>query len=92
MNKKNNNLISDQEEKFLMELSESDEWVPVGPIEERRQYLKKIAENTLARKRKRISIAVAENDLARLKAEALRTGIPYQTIINSLIRKHVRPQ
>lgn len=75
-----------------MKLSETDEWVSVGPIEERKKFWQQVAKNTINRKRKRISIAVAEDDLARLKAEALRTGIPYQTIINSLIRKHVRPQ
>ena len=74
----------------LKKISESEGWVSVGPLEERRAYWKKIAKRTLEQRRKRISIAVNEDDLARLKSEALRTGIPYQTLINSLIREHVR--
>ncbi|CAI2934003.1 protein of unknown function [Aminobacter niigataensis] len=32
---------------------------------------------------------VAERDLARLKARAAEEGMPYQTLINSILHKYV---
>lgn len=74
----------------LKELSEAEGWVAVGNADERKAHWKQLAHNTIERGRKRISISVREDDLARLKSEALRSGIPYQTIINNLIRTYVR--
>lgn len=39
-------------------------------------------------KTKLVSIRVRENDLARLRDRAADEGIPYQTVINSLIHKY----
>ncbi len=39
---------------------------------------------------KQISIRINKNDLLKLKAMAMQIGIPYQTLINSLIRKFVK--
>jgi predicted DNA binding CopG/RHH family protein len=61
-----------------------------GRLAERKVFWRAVAKRAIEGKRRRISIAVNEDDLARLRSEALRTGIPYQTIINSLIRMHVR--
>lgn len=86
-----NNKITKKEEQTLVRLAEhSDEWTPVGPLVERKAFWRAVAEHVIEGKRRRISIAVNEDDLARLRSESLRTGIPYQTIINSLIRMHVR--
>lgn len=68
----------------------TDSWHTVGSAKERKRHWKQVAARTIEGTRKRISISVNEEDLARLRAEAVRTGIPYQTIINSLIRRHVR--
>ncbi|MGN6469603.1 MAG: CopG family antitoxin [Rhizobiaceae bacterium] len=40
-------------------------------------------------RRQRISISVPERDLARLKARAAEEGMPYQTLINSILHKYV---
>ena len=40
-------------------------------------------------KRKAINIKVLESDLEKLKAKALEEGMPYQTLLNSLIHKYV---
>jgi predicted DNA binding CopG/RHH family protein len=42
-----------------------------------------MARNTINEQRQKISIRVPRTDLARLKAKAMREGIPYQTAINS---------
>ena len=40
-------------------------------------------------KRKAINIKVLESDLEKLKAKALEEGMPYQTLLNSVIHKYV---
>ncbi|CDZ33677.1 CopG family antitoxin [Neorhizobium galegae] len=78
--------LSEQE---IIALSETDEWVPVGEIEERKRLWQDAARNAIDGKRQRISISIPERDLARLKAKALEQGMPYQTLINSILHKYV---
>lgn len=40
-------------------------------------------------KRRSINLRILENDLERIKAEAIKDGIPYQTLISSTIHKYV---
>jgi predicted DNA binding CopG/RHH family protein len=40
-------------------------------------------------KKKAISLRISQRDLKLLKRKSLETGIPYQTIISSLIRQYV---
>jgi predicted DNA binding CopG/RHH family protein len=82
----------DEEEQALSDSVERGEWVSVGILEERKAMWEQIARNTLDNKRKRISIAIRETDLAQLKAKALEEGIPYQTLINSILHKYVTGQ
>ena len=46
------------------------------------------AHRTLREKTKLVSIRVREHDLARLRARSEREGLPYQTLINSLIHQY----
>ncbi len=43
-------------------------------------------------KRKAINIEILESDLEKLKTKALEEGIPYQTLLNSLLHKYVTGQ
>jgi len=45
-----------------------------------------IAQNTVKKNRK-INIRIADNDLSALKRRAAREGIPYQTLIGSVLHK-----
>jgi len=81
--------ITDEEERELIESSERGEWVSVGNIEERRAFWKEVAQATLDGKRQRISISIPERDLAKLKTRAAEEGMPYQTLINSILHKYV---
>jgi predicted DNA binding CopG/RHH family protein len=47
-----------------------------------------IAENTL-KKNRNINIRISENDLSALQRKAAREGIPYQTLIGSILHKYV---
>jgi predicted DNA binding CopG/RHH family protein len=52
-------------------------------IRRHRQY----ARNTLL-KNKRINIRISEKDLLHIQREAVREGIPYQTLISSILHKY----
>ena len=81
----------DDEERELVKAIESDDYEfgesQLTPA--RLAELQEAARNTLNEQRQKISIRVPRTDLSRLKAKAMREGVPYQTVINSLIHKHV---
>lgn len=81
-------LIDDpDEEKEILEAYESGELIPVENQEEKKRELVEAAWNT-APKTKRISIRLTEQDLERLRMKASEVGIPYQTIIGSLVHQY----
>jgi predicted DNA binding CopG/RHH family protein len=81
--------MTDLEEADMIASTERGEWVSIGNIDEQRAIWQKMAENTLAKRRKRISISIPELDLIRLKRRAAEEGMPYQTLINSILHKYV---
>ena len=44
---------------------------------------------TTVEKRKAISIKLLESDLKRLKSKAINEGMPYQTLIGSVLHKYL---
>ena len=83
----------DAEEEELFNLTERDDYDPVSLLTpELAEHYRKIAANTLNRSRVKISLRVREVDLNRLKARAVREGIPYQTLINSILHKAVHSE
>ncbi len=93
MNKKNkqkNIKFFDKEEKELSESVERGEWKSVSKKEKEKMILEfqKVAKNTFG-KSKSISLRLNENDLLKLKARALEEGLPYQTLLASIIHKFV---
>jgi predicted DNA binding CopG/RHH family protein len=56
---------------------------------ERKAELQQAARNTLDDERIQISLRVSKRNLSKLKARALREGMPYQTLINSILHKAV---
>lgn len=81
----------DDEEQALVDAIERDDY-EVGDNAltiERFKELQAAARATMDEARTKISLRVPKSDLARLKARALQEGVPYQSIINSLIHKYV---
>jgi predicted DNA binding CopG/RHH family protein len=78
----------DKEEKELLESYENGEWVAVEDFEKEKTKYQQIAKNT-ALKNRRINIRLSEKDLSNLKAKSLEEGIPYQTLVASIIHKYV---
>jgi len=50
------------------------------------ENFQEIAKNTMKKNRK-INIRISENDLSALQRRAAREGIPYQTLIGSVLHK-----
>ena len=81
-----------KQEKYEQEIERSyqrDEWKPAPDAGELKQKYAQYARNTF-QKNKRINIRISEWDLLRLKAKSLEEGIPYQTLVASLIHKYVK--
>jgi len=74
-------------EKELIEEIEKDEWKPVKNLEKEKKKLKNALKEKY--KKKAISIRLSEGDIRKLKKKSLETGIPYQTLISSLIHQYV---
>jgi predicted DNA binding CopG/RHH family protein len=77
----------DAEEKELLESYERGEWKTVENIKEERAMLREAARETL-RKEKRINIRLSAKDLFDIQAAAAEEGMPYQTLISSIIHKY----
>ena len=77
----------DKEEKELLDEFEKGEWVPVKNQVKARQEAMQAAKNTL-NKPKNINIRLSERDLFKLKAKAVAEGIPYQTLVSSILHRY----
>ena len=78
----------DQEEKELMESIEFDEWQPVKNIEPEKEKAIAAARNTL-KKDKRINLLLTQKDYHQIQIKAIEEGLPYQTLIYSLVHKYL---
>lgn len=76
------------EEKELMQSIENDEWTSVSNFDEIKQNLMKAAAET-AIKDYRINVRISKRDVEALKTKALEDGIPYQTLVTSILYKYV---
>lgn len=56
---------------------------------ERQAELQAAATATMNPPKKQISTRLAERDLVRLKAKALERGIPYQSLLASIVHQYV---
>jgi len=78
----------DKEEKELLKSYEKGEWKSVKDLGKKKLEYQLYAKNTAA-KNKRINIRLTERDLANLKAKSLEEGMPYQTLVASIIHKYI---
>jgi len=81
----------DEEER---ELLESFDWENAKPLtgeafEARKRELQKIAANTMHPPKVQISTRLSKYDLSRLKVIAMEKGIPYQTLLGSIVHQYI---
>jgi predicted DNA binding CopG/RHH family protein len=78
-----------EEAELIHSIEETDDWQPITKDNELAKWdLKTAAKNTLT-KNERINVRLTSNDLEGIKLKAARQGIPYQTLISSLIHRYV---
>lgn len=78
----------DEEERDLIESYERDEWIPVPNMEARIAEYQEAA-RTFFRKDRRVNIRISNRDILALQEMAQEDGIPYQTLMSSILHKYV---
>jgi predicted DNA binding CopG/RHH family protein len=78
----------DREEKEILDSFEKGEWKRVPSMKSEIEKHVAYARAT-NRKDKRVNIRISAKDLESLQRKALEEGIPYQTLISSLLHKYV---
>lgn len=79
-------LILDEEEKEILESYERGEWIPVKNLKEEIKKHQEYARNTL-KKDKRVNIRISAKVLEDIQTKAVEDGIPYQTLMSSVLHK-----
>ena len=80
-----------KEEKELLKSVENEEWETISDFKSEQKRYQKIAKNNL-KKDERINIRLATKDLMGIQKKAMQEGLPYQTLISSVLHKYVTGQ
>lgn len=80
-----------KEEKELLDSVEQEEWVSIPDFRKEAKRYQEYARATF-RKDKRVNIRISEKDLTKIQKRALQEGLPYQTLISSILHKFVTGQ
>ena len=78
----------DQQDRRLLESVERGEWKSAAQLARERKRYREYAKATF-KKDRRINIRIATKDLEAIQERAIEEGIPYQTLIASLLHKYV---
>jgi len=88
--KKNKIKYLDDEERELIESIERGDYVSM-PKKEQQALIKKLQEaaRQYRQKKARINIRMSDSDLLMLKQQAAMQGLPYQTLISSILHQYI---
>ena len=78
----------DKEEEEIFRAVERGEYVSAKPRAQALKEWQQAVRNTL--RKKPITVRVQEQDIARIKAKALEQGIPYQTLVASILHRYAK--
>ena len=78
---------TDKKENDILKSYDNEEWNTIENLEKKSVEYSKYARNTFL-KNKRINIRISERDLLNLRAKSLEEGVPYQTLISSVLHKY----
>ena len=81
------NLKLQKDELELLASYEAEEWKSAKKLKEQKEQYRIYARATF-RKDKRVNIRISEKDLLDLQKRAIRQGIPYQTLLSSVLHKY----
>lgn len=77
-----------KEESDILESVERGEWRRIPNFKKESARYREAARSTL-RKDKRVNIRMTERDLVHFQKEAVHEGLPYQTLISSVLHKYI---
>ncbi|MBD3278028.1 MAG: antitoxin [Candidatus Aegiribacteria sp.] len=77
-----------KEEKDILESVESGEWESLPEFRIMADEITYAAKSTM-KKDKRVNIRMTERDYVHIQKVALREGLPYQTLISSILHKYL---
>jgi len=77
-----------KDEKEILDSVERGEWKRIPNFKEEARRYQEAARATL-RKDKRVNIRMTERDLVLFQKKAMDEGLPYQTLISSLLHKFI---
>ena len=80
-------LVLDDYEKDILADFEADKFESVLTLA-RKEEIARIAEQSF-KKDKRINIRLSSRDLSSIQRRAMEEGIPYQTLVSSILHKYV---
>jgi predicted DNA binding CopG/RHH family protein len=76
------------EEKELLASYEADEWQSVDDVDKKATIYSEYAAATF-KKDRRVNIRISSRDLEAIQKRALEEGLPYQTLIASVLHKYI---
>ena len=83
----------DKYEKNLEKALKKGKYIKTGNLKETKKLFSEAAKNYMEmQKSKRITIRVNQADLIKVKAKAKENNLPYQTLLNALIRQFAMGQ
>lgn len=77
-----------RDEKKLINSLDRGEWSPVKNLKAYKKHLQAAARRTML-KDKRMNLRISKRDLDKLKVKALEEGMPYQTLVSSVLHKYL---
>jgi len=78
----------DKEEQNLLDSFEQGEWKSVSNVKKEIKKHQEYARKTLQKDR-RVNIRISSKDLEEIQSIALEDGIPYQTLMSSILHRYV---
>ena len=75
-----------KEEKELLDSVERGEWKTIPNFKKEAKRVQEYARATY-RKDRRVNIRISEKDLVNLQKRAIQEGLPYQTLMSSVLHK-----
>ena len=77
-----------KEDKALLESVEKGEWKSIQGVKGKIKKYQEYAKATF-RKDKRVNIRMSQKDLTDIQKKAIEEGLPYQTLISSVLHKFI---
>ena len=77
-----------KEEQEILDSVEKGEWRRIPDFQREADRYREAARATL-RKNRRVNIRMTERDLVHFQKAAVREGLPYQTMISSILHKYI---